>query len=135
MKPAVPVRLIPFVAGVGALLPGCGLLDDPILGDWVVTQFKGKVLPKTYTDDGSTYTVTVGLEFESDGDVELLWTKTWSGEETGTKAYVDVGSWLRDGRTYLIEFEFESLSCTLARPELECDRDGARYLEAVRAEG
>lgn len=128
----VPVRLIPAVAAIGAWLPGCG--GDPIVGAWEVTQLRSKVLPWSYTYDGTTYTGSARLTFESDGELEYGFALTSGDDFSLIKAYVYTGSWARDGRAYLIQVDGDALDCTISEGELECDVDGARVLEAVPAD-
>jgi len=127
-----PRHLIPAIAGIGALMPACA---DPLIGDWEVTKLHGDVLPKSYTDQGTTYTKSASLAFEEDGEVEFTKTKTWTGTKTGTKSYVYTGSWAAQGSAeYLITIDGEALDCTLS-DELECDdAQGDRALEAKPAE-
>jgi len=141
MKNPTMTRLIPLITAVGAVLPAC---SDPLVGAWEVTRFKSKVLPKSNTyADGTTGTKTVQLNFEADGDVELV--KMYVSTDPGgrvldSKANRYLGSWVAEGgRTYEItldEWEDNAIDCSIQAKELECDDavTGERYFDAVPAE-
>lgn len=130
-----PIRLIPAIAAVGAVLPAC---TDPLVGEWEVTRYKSKVLPIVKTDSDAIYTYAMKLKFEEDGDAELIKSKTITGAKTGNYAYSYFGSWQAesrgDYRISLDDLTSATLRCVISASELECDSPDGRFIEAEPAE-
>lgn len=144
-----PKFLLPTTSGLSlALLSGCGLFQDPIVGTWHLERLDGD--PTSYSDryDGCDYTVRldVNLTIEEEKSGDFSGKMSYSNSEDiecddgSSYSYSEDGGSTRvsdvlvgdDGR-YVISFSSNDfkLDCTINDDDnLHCDDDGSTLLFA-----